>query len=103
MPSSGWVEPVSAHGGMVLYVRLTCERETWLARVANETRLADDKLTDPVRAVELFDGRGSFLAMPMEPTLLIDTTHLPPSEAAAEIVAHYRLALVGDGQCRDVR
>ena len=85
------VEPVYAGGGTVLFVKLTCDREVWLARIPNESRRADDKLTDPERAVALFHGVDPFVALPVEPTLVIDTTHHSPGEAAAQIVKHYSL------------
>jgi shikimate kinase len=92
------VEPIYAGGGTVLFVQLTCERDVWLARVSNESRRADVKLTDPDRAIALFQGRDPFSAMPVEPSLRIDTTQLPPTEAAALIAAHYALPLVEAGQ-----
>ena len=58
------VEPAHAGGGTVLYVQLVCDRETWLARVVNESRQAEDKLLDPVRAVAIFQGNDPFSAMP---------------------------------------
>jgi hypothetical protein len=95
------LEPVSASGGSVLFVQLICDRDVWLARVVNESRRAEDKLTDPVRAVGLFEGRDPFSAMPMEPTLRIDTTQLPPREAAMQIATHRGLPLVEDGEGQD--
>ena len=89
------VEPVSANGGSVLFVRLVCDRDEWLARVPNDSRRVEGKLLDPDRVVGLFNGRDPFSAMPMEPTLTLDTTGLPPAEAAAQIAAHYGLPLVG--------
>jgi hypothetical protein len=75
-------------------VQLVCDREVWLARVANESRRAEDKLTDPGRALGLFEGRDPFGPMPMEPVLRIDTTRPPPREAAAQIATHYGLPLL---------
>ena len=89
------IEPVYAGGGTVLFVRLVCDREVWLARVPNESRRHEGKLLDPDRAVGLFNGEDPFSIMPIEPTLTLDTTRLPPAEAAAQIVAHYGLPLVG--------
>jgi len=79
------VEPVYAGGGTVLFV---CDRETWLARVVDESRRAEDKLMDPVRAVGIFNGVDPFAAMPVEPTFQLDTTYLPPAEAALRIATH---------------
>ena len=90
----GSIEPIYAGGGAVLFVKLTCLPDVWRARVSNESRRALDKLTDPVRALGLFAGGDPFAAMPMEPTLRIDTTDLAPTEAAAQIVARYALPTV---------
>ncbi len=92
------VEPAYAAGGTVSFVHLTCERDVWLARVPNEARRAEEKPTDPVRAVGIFNGLDPFVAMPVEPTLRIDTTQVPPAEAAVQIATHYGLPLVDGGQ-----
>jgi hypothetical protein len=76
-------------------VQLTCDRDVWLARVPNESRRIEGKLLDPDRVVGLFDGRNPFSTMPVEPHLKLDTTQLPPAEAAAQIVAHYGLPSLG--------
>ena len=88
------VEPVYAGGGTVLFVQLVCDHDVWLARVPIEARLAEEKLTDPERALGLFEGRDPFASLPLAPTLRIDTTQLPPGEAAAQIARHYRLPLL---------
>ena len=93
------VEPAYAGGAAVLYVQLVCDRETWLARIVDVSRRAEDKLMDPVRAVAIFQGNDPFSAMPVEPTLQLDTTYLPPVEAAARIAAHYSLPLLDAGRC----
>ena len=86
-----FVAPIYASGGIVQFVQLTCRPDVWRARVPNESRRALNKLTDPDRAEGLFAGGDPFVAMPTEPTLGIDTTHLLPSQAAARIAAHYGL------------
>src|SRR3712207_6820175 len=48
------IEPIYAGGGTVLFVQLTCDPDTWRARVPSDSRRALDKLTDPGRALELF-------------------------------------------------
>jgi hypothetical protein len=77
--------PVYASAGIVLFVKLTCDRAVWLDRVANESRQAQDKLTDAAKAVGLFEGRDPFAAMPLHPTLELDVTHLEPRLAALRI------------------
>jgi hypothetical protein len=90
--------PVSAGGGSAFFVQLTCEREVWLARIGNELRRAQDKLTDPVRATSLFEGRDPFGAIPLTRTLQLDITHTPLHVAAAPIVEHYNLDALNGGR-----
>jgi hypothetical protein len=85
------IEPVYAGGGDVLFVKLVCDRDTWLARVPNDSRRVEHKLTDPDGAVAIFKGGDPFGTFPVGPHLTIDTTHLPPSEAAEQIATHYSL------------
>lgn len=85
------LEPVTAAGGSVLGVQLTCTREELFARVQNDSRLAYDKLTDARVLAEISQRSDLFARLPIEPQLRIDSTHLSPSEAAARIAAHYRL------------
>jgi chloramphenicol 3-O-phosphotransferase len=81
-----WLEPIYEGGGTAHFVRLTCTPDVWRARVQDVSRRAEVKLTDPDRAVALFRGRDPFVTMPLEPTLSLDTTSLPPREAAARTV-----------------
>ena len=90
----GLVESVAAKGGSVVFVRLACDREAWLARVPDASRQAEGKLLDPDAVVGLFKGVDPFAEMPLGPTLTLDTTRLPPTETARQIVAHYGLPLV---------
>ena len=87
-------ELVDTSGGIVHFVRLTCEHGIWLARVPNESRRVEGKLTDTDRVLGLFHGGDPFAVMPFEPTLTLDTTHLSPAEAAAQIVDHYALPVI---------
>jgi hypothetical protein len=87
--------PVYESGGSALFVQLVCDRDVWLARVPNESRRIEGKLLDTGRAVRLFNGVDPFSTMPVGPHLTLDTTHLPPAEAAARIAAHYSLPLAG--------
>jgi hypothetical protein len=93
----GMIEPIYAGGGTVLFVQLTCERDEWLARVQNESRRAQGKLTDLDAVTELLNGHDPFATMPLEPSLRIDTTHLRPPEVADQIATHYALPLVEAG------
>jgi hypothetical protein len=82
---------VESRGGRVHLVRLVCDRAVQLQRVGNESRRAHDKLLDPKRLDELLDGRFEPRQMPFGESLVLDTTELPPREAAARIAAHYEL------------
>jgi hypothetical protein len=41
--------------------------------------------------------------MPVDPTLVIDTTQLPPAEAAMQIARHYELPPIEAGQVHEPR
>lgn len=61
------LEPVEAHGGLVLFVQLTCERQELLRRVQQEDRRALDKLVDTVRMSELLERFDLFSPAPFGP------------------------------------
>jgi shikimate kinase len=85
------LEPVTAEGGAVLFVQLTCERDELLRRVEQESRRALHKLVDKERLIELLDRFDLFAAAPFGAHLSLDVTHLAPSDAAAAIIQHYGL------------
>jgi hypothetical protein len=90
------IAPVYAGGGNVFFVQLTCDHAIWLTRVAEESRCFQDKLIDPVRALDEFEGRDPFAPMPLEPTLRLDITHTAPQLAAARIADYYGLDWADD-------
>ena len=85
------IEPVRVAGGAVLFVQLACDRDELLTRVQNDARRARSKLTDPQVLVDLFDLDAT---LPFEPHLRIDTTCVPPAEAAARMARHFGLPLL---------
>jgi len=85
------VEPVEAHGGTVHYAPLTCAREVLLERVEAESRRAHGKLHDARTLEILLDRYDLWSPVPFGQSLSIDTTAIPPAQAAARIVAHYGL------------
>jgi shikimate kinase len=92
----GWpmiLEPVRAGGGEVVWVQLSCTREELFERVKNESRRSLEKLTNPAVLEAMAERSDLFATLPTEfqPALRIDTTSLPPAEAAAQIVAFYEL------------
>ncbi|MBA3583720.1 MAG: AAA family ATPase [Gemmatimonadetes bacterium] len=80
------IETVSSHGGEVVFVELTCPREELEGRLRDPSRGRHGKLTSLEQFRELMDA-GAFSA-PLLPTpaLSIDTSRIPPGEAAALIV-----------------
>jgi hypothetical protein len=82
------LEPVRASGGSVAFVQLECEREELVRRVQQESRRRHEKLTDPRVLVESYD---LTVTLPFTPHLRVDTTRLPPAQAAAHIATHYGL------------
>ena len=92
--SEGFPEAAAAciadHGGRVRFVRLTAPVEVQEARVGNESRRANGKLTDldllrQLRAA----GSQTYRHLPAE--LTVDTGALAPDEAAACIAEGLRL------------
>jgi chloramphenicol 3-O-phosphotransferase len=90
------IEPVCAAGGTVLFVQLKCDREELLVRVQTDARRAHNKLTDPEVLVNLFDLDAT---LPFDPHLRIDTTRMPPAEAAATIARHFSLPMFPADEC----
>jgi hypothetical protein len=92
--AQAYFRAVESRGGRVHLVRLVCDRAVMLERVADESRRALDKLTDPARLDLLLDERFQPRQLPFGDSLVVDTTNLPPREAALRIAAHYDLPRV---------
>jgi chloramphenicol 3-O-phosphotransferase len=86
-----YAESVESRGGRVHLVQLVCETDVLLGRIGDASRRALDKLTDPVRARELLGEQYTPRPLPFGESLVVDTTALPPAEAAARIASHYGL------------
>ena len=80
--------PAYAVGASVLFVQLTCERDTWLTRIGSAGRGERRKITDPAVALGLLERFDLFATLPFTPHLRLDTTNLTAHEAAAQIAAH---------------
>ena len=85
------IAPVLAAGGTVPFVQLACAREELLARVAAESRREYRKLTDPVAVGAMLEREDFLSAVPFAASLRLDTTVVPPAEAARRIADHYGL------------
>lgn len=88
------LEPVYAAGGTVLFVKLTCEREVWLARLQDPARAPLRKITDPAIVLGLLEQFDLHATAPFTPHLTIDTTTLSAAEVARQIAAHAGLPLL---------
>ncbi|MBV9600058.1 MAG: AAA family ATPase [Chloroflexi bacterium] len=95
------VDPVVSRGGAVLFVQLTCATDTLFERVQDESRWAHEKITEPPILRDVLQRYDLFTALPFGDSLRIDTTDLPPSEAAISIVAHYCLAVTASPDSLD--
>jgi hypothetical protein len=82
------------NGGEVNLVLLLCEKEERRRRIGNESRVRLRKLTDPASV----DSSRFVMDQPYErrSTLVIDTTEVPPEEAARKIIDHYDLPKKGE-------
>lgn len=81
-------EPIRLAGGTVSFVQLTCDRDVLLGRVQSDSREARGKLTDREVLTAIY---ALAETLPLEPHLRVDTTSVPPAEAAAVIARHLRL------------
>jgi shikimate kinase len=86
-----YADVVESNGGQVHLVRLLCDREALLARVSSPSRREAGKLTSATELESLMDERYLMRPLPFGDSLAIDTTDLPPAEAARRIAAHYAL------------
>ena len=92
--AKAFLETADGIGVRVCLVQLTCAVEALESRVASEERAQMGKLAS-VDALRKFMADKDFASgYPAPATLRIDTTDLPPDEAARRIAAHYQLPVV---------
>ena len=94
------VEPVSAYGGTVEFVQLSCERDELMRRVQAESRRKHDKLLDPLRLETMLRSYNLLERVPFDPNLPLDVTSLAPYDAASRIAAHYALPTANSNASR---
>jgi len=79
------------NGGQVFYVLLTCDPQMLEKRITEESRKEFGK----IKSVEALRSDLSkfdyYSTIPGRETLIIDTTHVSPDEAATRIIDHYQL------------
>lgn len=80
------VDTIESAGGSVAFVELQCAPDVVLGRLGNPDRASSGKLVDP-GLYRILEEQGAFF-FPRLPTplLCIDTSELPPEEAAHKIV-----------------
>ena len=78
------------NGGTAHNVLLLCSSEERQTRIGNESRVRIGKLTDPTSVTRL-DKPDLESPLPGRDTLTIDTTRIPPGEAAEQIIDYFGL------------
>lgn len=82
------------NGGEVHTVLVHCRNEVRKERIVDESRARMRKLTDP-GSVDTSQERNDLLSpLPGRETLVIDTSDIPPAEAASRIIEHYGLRTI---------
>lgn len=82
---------VEENGGEVYFVLLTCERGELEKRVLAEDRKKFGKANDLGILREILEKHDLFSPVTGQESLCLDTTDLPPAEAARRIIEHYGL------------
>ena len=83
-----------SHGGRVLLVRLTCDREELERRLPRPDRAEAGKLASVETFRDLLTRHDLFSPIPDRESLEVDNTTLAPEEVAAHIVNHYHLPAI---------
>jgi hypothetical protein len=86
-------EVIDRHDGRVMLVQMHCDPHVLLTRVDAADRVERGKLVDPQGLQDLLDTRELFVPIPGRESLRVDTTHMPPGEAARLIAGHFGLAV----------
>jgi hypothetical protein len=87
---------VEGNGGHVCPVQLMCDVDVLRERVSLPSRVEQRKLTSVERLDEILARESIFEPIPQRPGLRIDTTRLPPLDAAEQICSHFGL-VSGEG------
>ncbi len=88
------IETVESNGGEVCLVQLTCDRKELDHRVVLPARERFHKIKTVEKLGELLARYDLFKPMPFPNNLTINTTNLPPQDAARTIVQHFQLPTV---------
>lgn len=87
-----FIKVIEKHGGEVVFIELTADREDLIKRVNNESRLRFKKLTDPATMARITEDMSIF-AIPFVDSIRINTSIVNPDEAAKLIATQLNLSL----------
>ena len=82
---------VRKHDGQVCFVRLYCDRQELMKRVSNKARKSMGKISRKENLDRVLKKYEPYFEVPFQPSLSIDTTHLPAKKSAKIIARHYKL------------
>ena len=82
------IDEVTASGGAVKFVRVTCPTDKLLSRVENKSRMQRGKLMDPDMLKELLSKSDLESRIPFVESLDIDSSKYSPEEAAKLIMGN---------------
>ncbi len=85
-----YIKSVEVHGGEVLFVELTANRDELLQRVSNESRTQHKKLLDPVALSTFLESRNE-LTIPFVKSIIVDTSSMSPVDSARFIAQELEL------------
>jgi hypothetical protein len=80
------VEAVESRGSTIHFVELTAPDSVLAARVGNPSREQANKLTDPARLRRMLDARDVRASVNHPNIIKLDTSMLPPADAARRII-----------------
>lgn len=92
MTVKSYIKSVEKHGGKVVFVELTTDKEELLKRVNNESRKQHQKLLDPKIIGEFLESQDRSSIHFVE-SIKVDTTTMQPDEAAKFITSQLGLLL----------
>lgn len=87
-----YIRSIEDHGGEVVFIELTANKEDLLARVGSESRKHHKKLTDPAILSRLTESMTQF-SIPYVKPIKINTSELDPIDSAKRIAQDLNLKI----------
>lgn len=85
-----FTKTIEDHGGEVVFIELTADREDLIKRVGDESRKRFKKLTDPEEMSNITEDM-SIYSMPFVSSLKINTSIMTPDESVETIIKELKL------------